>query len=177
MVERISNVDSLKKEVINMKLYELLNELNIEYEEIEHNPVYTIEEALKEDIPSRINGEECKNLFLCDREKNYYLVLLKHDKRADLRGMSEYLNSSKLSFASQEELKALLNLEPGSVTPLGIINDHDNKVVILIDEYFDGKRILVHPNINTKTMSLKYDDLIKIIVSVNHSYIKIKEKC
>lgn len=151
-----------------MDIYKLLEELNIEYDEIEHNPVFTIEDALKEDIPSKIKGEECKNLFLCDRDKNYYLVLLEADKRTDLKELAHFLHTSKLSFARLEELKNILNLEPGSITPLGIINDYNNKVTLIIDGYFQGKRILVHPNINTKTMALEYVDLLRVVEFLNH---------
>lgn len=157
-----------------MNLYNLLEELNIKYDEITHNPIYTIDDAIREDIPSKIDGEECKNLFLKDRDKNYYLVLLTCDKKANLKELAEYLNTSKLSFAESEELYDILKLEKGNVTPLGIINDINNKVLILIDEYFINKKILVHPNVNTKTLAIEYADLIKIIEYLQHNYKIIK---
>lgn len=155
-----------------MELYETLKKLNIDYEEIEHNAVFTIEEALKENIPSRIEGIECKNLF-CKNKDCYYLIFLEASKRADLKAISKVVGVSHLSFASIEELKDILNLDMGSVTPLGIINDDYNKVTLIIDQELKGNRVLVHPNINTKTISLEFEDLIKFIKYTNHSYILI----
>lgn len=155
-----------------MELYETLKKLNIDYEEIEHNAVFTIEEALKENIPSRIKGIECKNLF-CKNKDLYYLIFLEASKRADLKKISEVVGVSHLSFASIEELKDILNLDMGSVTPLGIINDINNKVTLIIDQELKKEKVLVHPNINTKTISLEFEDLIKFIKYTNHSYILI----
>lgn len=158
-----------------MNIYNLLKELNIEYEEISHKAVFTIEKALRENISSKIKGEECKNLFLKSKT-NYYLVLLKSYKKANLKEIAKITSSSKLTFASIEELKNILNLSVGSVTPLGIINDIENKVTLLLDEDLKNKKILVHPNKNTKTIVLKFEDLLKIIEHFNHKYIIINMK-
>lgn len=155
-----------------MDIYKLLNELNINYTEIEHKAVYTIEEALNEDIHNRIEGIECKNLFLKSKTK-YYLIFMKADKRADLKLIANQINISKLTFAKEEELKKTLNLSAGSVTPMGIINDKENLVTILIDKELEGEKVLVHPNVNTKTISIKLGDLIRIIEYTNHKYIMI----
>lgn len=158
-----------------MNIYNFLKELNIKYEEISHKAIHTIEEALRENIPSKIKGEECKNLFL--KSKNdYFLVLLEFYKKADLKELAKITSSSKLTFASIEELKNILNLNTGSVTPLGIINDKENKVTLILDEDLKNKKILIHPNTNTKTISLKFEDLLKIIEHSNHKYIIINMK-
>ena len=151
-------------------VYDVLKILNIEYEEIEHKAVYTIEEALEENIPSKINGIECKNLFVKNKNR-YYLIFIESSKRANLKELSNLLNESKLSFASIEELKSILSLDMGSVTPMGIINDKDNMVTLVIDKDLKNNRVLVHPNVNTKTISIYYDDLIKYIEYLNHKYI------
>ena len=155
-----------------MDLYKVLDDLNITYEELEHNAVFTIEEALKENIPKRIDGIECKNLF-CKNKNHYYLIFIEASKRADLKALAKFVGESHLSFASPTELKSILNLDLGSVTPLGIINDNNNQVKLLIDQELANKKVLVHPNINTKTMSIKYEDLIKFIEYTNHDYIVI----
>lgn len=155
-----------------MQVYKLLNKLNIEYIELEHKAVYTIEEALKENIPSKIEGIECKNLFVKSKS-NYYLIFIDASKRANLKEIATKLNETKLSFASEEELKEILNLEVGSVTPLGIINDKENKVTLLLDKTLENNKVLMHPNVNTKTISIEYKDLIKIIDYTNHKYINI----
>lgn len=155
-----------------MDIYENLEKLKISYEEIEHNAVFTIEEAMRENIPSRIDGIECKNLF-CKNKGHYYLIFLEASKRADLKFLSKIVDENHLSFASPKELKDILKLDLGSVTPLGIINDLENKVTLLLDQELANKKVLVHPNINTKTVSLKFEDLIKFIEFTNHSYILI----
>lgn len=151
-------------------IYNILKALGINYNEIEHKAVYTIEEALKEDIPNRIDGVECKNLFVKGKKK-YYLVFIKADKRADLKAIANILNEAKLSFANENELKDILNLNIGSVTPLGIVNDSDNLVTVLIDRELENKKVLVHPNINTKTISIYLSDLVKLIEYVKHKYV------
>ena len=148
----------------------LLKDLDIKYDEITHKAVYTIEEVLKEDIPSKIEGIECKNLFV-KYKSNYYLIFIDSSKRADLKSIAKFVGVQKLSFASLEELKNILNLDIGSVTPLGIINDKDNIVTLIIDKDLKGKKVLVHPNDNTKTINLGFDDFIKIIEHLNHKYI------
>lgn len=152
-----------------MNIYEVLKELNISYKELSHQAVYTVEEAKK--IKNQLPGIGCKNLFLKDKNKNYYLLVVEEDKRANLKELEKNLNTKNVRFASNEELKSILNLEPGSVTPLGIINDNEIKVFLIIDKDLENKKLLFHPNTNTKTISLEYNDLIKIIEYTNHKYI------
>lgn len=152
-----------------MNIYEVLNKLNISYQEQTHKAVYTVEEAKNEHIT--LNGTGCKNLFLKDKAHSYYLVILEENKRANLKELEKLLNTKNLRFASAEDLYKYLKLEPGSVTPLGIINDLENKVLLILDKDLKDLNILVHPNTNTKTLCLNYTDLIKIIDYTNHKYI------
>lgn len=156
-----------------MEILNILNNLNIKYELLSHQAVYTVEEAKQ--IENMIEGIGCKNLFLKDKHKNYYIFVLEENKRANLKELANYLNISKLSFATAEELKVILNLEPGSVTPLSIINDKENLVTLILDEELNNNKILVHPNTNTKTVSLSFEDLIKFIEYTNHKYIIYKD--
>lgn len=156
-----------------MDIFELLNELNINYEIISHQAVSTVEEA--KHLENMIEGIGCKNLFLTDKKGKYFLFTLHEDKKANLKELAKQLNVSKLSFASFEDLKEILNLEPGSVTPLSIINDKDNKVTLVIDEDIITEKILVHPNTNTKTMSINFKDIEKIFNYTNHKYIIYKD--
>ena len=151
-----------------MNLYEILNKLNIKYDEIEHDAVYTVEEANR--IESMIEGIGCKNLFLTDKNK-YFLYVLKDDKRADLKELAKYLNVLRLSFGNEDKLMELLGLTKGSVTPLGFINDKDNKVTVILDKDLVNCKLLCHHNTNTKTMNIEYDDLIKLIEYTEHEYI------
>lgn len=152
-----------------MNIYDVLDKLSISYEEITHDAVKTVKEA--KEIENMIDGVPVKNLFLTDNENSYYLVMLEAHKRADLKKITRLVNKKHLSFASVNDLKDILKLDPGSVTPLGIINDRDNKVKIVIDKDLAGMKILVHPNVNIKTISINFDDLIMFIKYENHDYI------
>lgn len=154
-----------------MNLYDVLNKLNIEYKEIEHDPVFTIKQA--QFIKNKIYGIGCKNLFLTNKKGNYYLIVLEENKKANIKKISKLTNESHLSFASIQELKEILKLEQGSVTPLGIINDKNNLVTVIVDSELEGKILLVHPNTNKKTLSISYNDLIIFIEYENHKYIKL----
>lgn len=152
-----------------MDLYAILADLGIAYEEIEHDPVYTVEQA--QSVKSRVSGVGCKNLFLTDqRRTKYLLVILEESKQADLKQISAFAGTSRLSFASKEELCGILRLSPGSVSPFGIIYDKANRVTLLIDADLQGKRLLFHPNINTKTLAISFDDTMQFIESTKHTY-------
>ena len=151
-----------------MDLYKVFKKLNIEFKEIEHEAVFTIEQA--QGIKNKIDGLGCKNLFLTDKNGKYILIILSEDKKANIKQIEKIVNTSHLSFAKETELKSILQLEQGSVTPFGILNDNDNKVMIVIDKDLKGKKLLFHPNVNTKTISISYDDLIKFIEFEKHNY-------
>jgi len=154
-----------------MEILKLLKKLNINYELLEHKAVFTSEEASF--IKEQIEGLGVKNLFLKDTKKNYYLLLREDTKPVDLKKIQEKVGTSRLSFGNEEELKNIMNLTKGSVSPLGIINDKNNLITIIIDNELKDKKLLVHPLINTCTISIKYEDLIKIIEHEKHNYIKI----
>lgn len=151
-----------------MNIYETLNKLNIKYEEITHEAVYTVEQA--QNIKEKINGIGCKNLFLKDKLNNYYLYILKDNKKADLKNLSLILKTTHLTFAKEEDLFNILNLSKGSVTPLGIINDKKHLTILIIDKELENNKLLVHPNTNEKTISIEYNDLIRFIKFCNNKY-------
>ena len=151
-----------------MDIYDLLNELSIKYEEEVHKKVFTVDEAKNENIS--LDGIGCKNLFLIDELNRYYLVVMVDTKRCDFLKLCKELNVKKLSFASVDALNAILGLDKGSVTPLGIINDTDNLVHIILDKDIVDKNILVHPNRNDRTICINYFDLLKIIGYCNHTF-------
>lgn len=156
-----------------MNIFKILDDLKISYDMLEHQAVYTVEEAKQ--IKNMIEGLGCKNLFLTDKKGKYYLLILEENKKANLKELAKLLNTSKLTFASSKDLSDILGLEPGSVTPLSIINDKENKVLLIVDSDIITKKILVHPNTNTKTLSLEFKDLEKLIQYTNHKYIIYKE--
>lgn len=149
-------------------ILDLLNDLGINFDMVEHQAVYTSEEA--QFIKKRIAGVGCKNLFLKSDTDKYYLYLLPDDELADIKALGKFLNIKKLHFASTSELEDILNLNAGGVTPLGIINDKNNLVNVVINKKLVDKKLLMHPESNNKTISIDYRDLIKYITYLNHSY-------
>ena len=147
------------------KVLKKLDELNIHYKLIDHPAVYTIDTM--DELHLNKNGHIVKNLFLKNSNgKKHYLVVLKGDKKADLKSIKSQINSTALSFASEERLEKHLGLSKGAVTPLGIINDDEHLVNIVLDEDLKNEEILgVHPNVNTSTVFISYNDLIEFINS------------
>lgn len=154
-----------------MELEEILKKLDIKYKSLKHEPLFTVSEAQK--IKDKIKGVGCKNLFLKDKKKRYFLLVAEDMKKVDLKLVAKLVHVNSLSFAKEEELKNILNLTAGSVTPLGIINDKDNKVIVVIDKDLKNKTLLVHPNINTETWAINFIDLEKIFVYFQHDYILV----
>ena len=153
-----------------MDIFELLDALGIEFQRLDHEAVFTVEQSRQLRIFDKLGGRACKNLFLRNKRGEFFLLTLPADKKADLKAVAKILQLPRLSFASEDELAALMNLHAGSVTPLGIINDINNKVRIIIDAELAGKTLLLHPNTNTATISIAFDDLIKLIRHMRHEF-------
>ncbi|MBM6675811.1 prolyl-tRNA synthetase associated domain-containing protein [Olsenella uli] len=147
---------------------ELLDRAGIAYELYEHEAVFTVAEAVAAGIPHRELG--AKNLFLRDdKHRAYYLVCLPDEKNVPLREIQERLGSRRLSFASEQDLRAMLGLVPGSVTPLGALNDAEGRVEFVLDQALvDAGRLTVHPCDNTATVLLATADLIGLLHGHGH---------
>lgn len=146
------------------EIYDFIKKKNIWHEITEHRAVYNMEEFGQIDIP--YPEADAKNLFVRDDKKSsYYLIVVKGNKRADLKEFRHRNNTRPLSFASAEELLCIMHLTPGSVTPLGILNDEQRQVKVFIDkELLEASGLIgVHPNDNTATIWLKTEDLIHMI--------------
>ena len=140
-----------------------LDQHGIKYEIVEHQAVYNMAEMEKIALPHP--EADAKNLFVRDdKKRNYYLLTIKGDKRVNLQQFREENGTRRLSFASPQDLKEKLDLAPGSVTPLGLINDPRHEIPFYLDSYFrQQSRIAVHPNDNTATIWLKPQALIHLI--------------
>lgn len=146
------------------EVYAFLKSQNIPFEVTEHKAVFNMEELNSVELP--YPSADAKNLFVRDdKKKNYYLITVHGDKRVDLKEFRKAHGLRNLSFASAEDLFAILQLTPGSVTPLGLLNDPDNKVKFFLDKGFleEPGLIGVHPNDNTATVWLKTADLLRLI--------------
>jgi Ala-tRNA(Pro) deacylase len=143
------------------KVLQKLTDMNIMYTVEEHPAVYTIGEMEHLGIA----GDVAKNLFLRDSKgTRHFLVVLPKDKQVDMKSISAQLGCTRLSFASEERLKKYLKLTKGSVSPLGILNDPEGNVEIVFDkELTKIKRLGVHPNDNTATVWVSFDDLHGIV--------------
>ena len=146
------------------EIYDFIKSKNIWHEITEHKAVFNMNELSEIEVP--YPEYDAKNLFVRDdKERNYYLITVKGDKRVDLKEFRRQNNTRPLSFASEQELMSIMNLIAGSVTPLGMLNDKELKVAFYLDkDFLNGKQIIgIHPNENTATLWLKVEDLSSII--------------
>ncbi|MDD7340576.1 MAG: prolyl-tRNA synthetase associated domain-containing protein [Firmicutes bacterium] len=147
----------------------LLERSGIAYELVDHPAVYTMEDLAALSLPHP--EAEAKNLFLRDDKRNYLLLTIPGEKRVNLKAFQKANRLRKLSFGSAEDLEALLRLHPGSVTPLGLLNDPDGKIPLYLDRELEHKLLGIHPNENTATLYLCFADLISLLKSQGHQVI------
>ncbi len=146
-----------------------LDEHNVKYEISEHREVFSMEELDLQDLP--YSDRTAKNLFVRDDKKqNYYLITVLGNKRVDLKEFRIKYGLRHLSFASPDNLAEILHLTPGSVTPLGLLNDNGRTVKLYLDSAFGDGIIGVHPNDNTATVWLSVPDLLRLISDHGNEY-------
>lgn len=151
----------LDKEI---RVYDLLDNLGINYERVDHKPAMTMEAC--EEIDRTMGTKMCKNLLLCNRQKtNFYLLLMPGEKVFQTKELSSQLGVSRLSFAPAEPMEEYLDITPGSLSVLGLMNDKDMQVRLIIDApVLESEYIGVHPCINTSSLKIKMEDMIKILI-------------
>lgn len=171
---RPENTDNrLNKEI---RVYDFLDKLGIQYQRIDHEAAMTMEACEEIDRALGDNTTICKNLFLCNRqETDFYLLLMPGDKPFKTKDLSAQIHSARLSFAKPEYMEKYLDITPGSVSVLGLMNDSEKKVQLLIDEdvmkepYFG-----CHPCINTSSLKFTTEDLMqKIIPALEHEPVTV----
>lgn len=171
---RPENTDNrLNKEI---RVYDFLDKLGIQYQRIDHEAAMTMEACEEIDHALGDNTTICKNLFLCNRqETDFYLLLMPGDKLFKTKDLSAQIHSARLSFAKPEYMEKYLDITPGSVSVLGLMNDSEKKVQLLIDEdvmkepYFG-----CHPCINTSSLKFTTEDLMqKIIPALEHEPVTV----
>lgn len=166
--------DRLEKE---QRCYKLLDELGLEYWRCDHVDAEadTMEDCLK--IDAILEAVVCKNLFLCNRQKTqFYLLMMPGDKVFKTKEISSQLNCARLSFASPEDMEKYLDITPGSVSVLGLMNDHENAVKLVVDEdVLKGEFVGCHPCINTTSLKLYKDDIFgPLLKAMNHDMTVVK---
>ena len=161
-----TNEGRLDKEI---RCYDLLDSLGVEYQRIDHEAAMTMEACVE--IDKVLDATICKNLLLCNRQATaFYLLMIPGDKQFKTSVLSKEIGSSRLSFAKPEYMERFLDITPGSVSILGLMNDKDMQVQLLIDEdVLKGEFIGCHPCINTSSLRLRTADLTgKIIPAMGH---------
>ena len=151
----------LAKEV---RVYDLLDSLGVTYQRIDHEPAMTMEACAE--IDRVLDATICKNLLLCNRQcTSFYLLMLPGEKSFKTSTFSKTIGSSRLSFADPQYMEEFLDITPGSVSVMGLMNDKDHRVELIMDEdILKGEYIGFHPCINTSSLRLKTADLMNVII-------------
>jgi len=157
-----ANENRLEKEIAT---YDLLDNLNIKYTRIDHDAAATIEDC--NDVESILDVKICKNLFLCNASKTeFYLLAMPGDKKFVTKNLSKQIGSSRLSFADGIYMEQFLNITPGSVSILGLMNDKECKVHLLLDkEVLEKEYFGCHPCINTSSLKIETSDILNKFLS------------
>ena len=169
---RPENVEGrLPREV---RTYDFLDSLDIKYKRMDHEHAETMEAC--EEIDKIMDVVMCKNLFLCNRQKtSFYLLMMPGDKKFKTKELSSQINSARLSFAESEDMLKYLDIEPGAVSVMGLMNDKDHAVQLLIDEdVLRDEYIGCHPCVNTASLKMRTEDVIKkFLPAVEHDYMTV----
>lgn len=156
----------LEKEI---KVYDLLDSLGIEYDRVDHEAAETMEacRAIDEVLAPAVI---CKNLFLCNAQKTkFYLLMIREDKKFKTKEISHQINSARLSFAPPEYMEKYLDITPGSVSVMGLMNDTENHVRLLVDEdVLKDEYFGCHPCINTSSLRLRCEDVFGPFLKAVH---------
>lgn len=185
--------DTSNREPREVRVYDLLDSLGIEYDRLDHEPAMTMEVCAEIDAAFerttlanfKANTDQdktqhaiiCKNLFLCNRQKTkFYLLMIPGDKKFLTKDLSQQINSARLSFADGEAMQKYLDVMPGSVSVMGLMNDQDNTVQLLIDsDVLQSQYVGCHPCMNTSSLRMKVQDLTKkILPAIHHEPIIVK---
>ena len=155
----------------DIRTYDLLDSLHIEYKRTDHEAAKTMDAC--NEIDAILDVVICKNLFLCNRNKSsFYLLMMPGNKQFRTREVSDMIGSSRLSFADEEDMLKYLDIEPGSVSIMGLMNDREKAVQLLIDEdVLKGEFIGCHPCVNTSSLKIKTDDILnRFLPATGHEY-------
>ena len=158
------------REEREVRVYDLLDSLGIEYFRTDHEHADTMEACNR--IDAVLDVVICKNLFLCNRQKtDFYLLMMPGDKPFKTKELSSQINSARLSFASPEAMLEYLDIKPGAVSIMGLMNDKENHVKLLVDEdVLKDEYVGCHPCVNTSSLKMKTEDVFgKYLKAVNHT--------
>lgn len=175
VLEKGRPADCGHREEREVRCYDLLDHLGIEYQRVDHEAASTMEACRAVDevlYPAVI----CKNLFLCNTQKTkFYLLMIREDKKFKTKLISKQINSARLSFAPEEFMIKYLDTLPGSCSVLGLMNDHDHQVQLLVDEdVLEAEYFGCHPCKNTSSIKVGVNDIFnRFLHEIDHNYIKV----
>lgn len=172
-IGRPDNLDGRQEREI--RVYDFLDKLGIEYERVDHETAETMEACRA--VDEALGTTMCKNLFLCNRQKTkFYLLMMPGEKPFKTKELSAQINSARLSFATEEFMLEYLDILPGSVSVMGLMNDAENHVQLLIDEDVIAEEYVgCHPCVNTSSMKVKTKDILeKFLPAVHHEMAVVK---
>lgn len=154
------------------RVYDLLDALGVAYQRVDHEPAMTMEVCAA--IDQVLGAAICKNLFLCNRQQTvFYLLMMPADKPFKTKELSAQINSARLSFATAEHMAALLDITPGSVSVMGLMNDREGKVQLLIDEdVLADEYIGCHPCVNTSSLRIRTADMLDTVIPAMHHTVR-----
>jgi Ala-tRNA(Pro) deacylase len=167
-------IDCENREERETRVYDFLDNLGIEYHRVDHDHAETMEAC--NEIDKVLDVVMCKNLFLCNRQKTvFYLLMMPGDKPFKTRELSSQINSARLSFAGEDKMLEFLDIKPGAVSVMGLMNDKENNVNLLVDEdVLNAEYVGCHPCVNTSSLKIKTEDVFeKFLYAVNHSATKV----
>lgn len=161
----LTNGGRLEKEI---RTYDLLDFVGVKYERIDHEAAFTMEVCAE--IDKVLGATICKNLFLCNRQKtDFYLLMIPGDKIFKTKELSHQIGSARLSFAGAEDMEKYLDITPGAVSVLGLMNDKENAVRLLVDEdVLQGEYVGCHPCVNTSSLRIRTEDMFGPVLRAMH---------
>jgi len=160
--------NGIERSSVELACYDLLDRLSIPYSHLDHPPAATMQDCIE--IDRRLGCAMCKNLFLTNKQKTrFFLLLMPADKPFRTADFSKIVASSRLSFASSEDMERLLGLSPGAVTLLGLMHDTNNEVTLCVDEELLTQDLIgIHPCVNTSSISLAVSDAFGPLIAAMH---------
>lgn len=164
-------VDSTGRLPREMRTYDFLDSLGIAYNRTDHHPADNMEACYE--IDAVLGVLICKNLFLCNRQKtNFYLLMMPGDKKFKTKELSSQIHSARLSFGEPHDLLEMLDIEPGAVSIMGLINDREHRVKLLIDEdVLKGEYLGCHPCVCTSSLKIRVSDVLdKFLPATGHGF-------
>lgn len=175
VLEKGRPADLAGREDKEIRVYDFLDSLGIEYESVDHAPAMTMEACTA--VDSVLGVDMCKNLFLCNRQQtDFYLLLMPGDKPFKTKDLSAQIGTARLSFATAEFMEKFLDITPGAVSVMGLMNDKENSVSLLVDEdLLSCEYFGCHPCVNTSSLKIKTEDIKEnFLPAVKHGYRTVK---